>query len=185
MSLDRRRFLVGAALALVAGPLLARPRATLLREVPPAYRGAALDARVPPRLLYAIALQESAMAFGPQVLPWPWTLNIQGTPHRYPSGTDAVGALTRTVTVKRIRNVDCGPMQVNWGYHADKLGSFERALEPRNNLAVGAAILAGHYRECGDWFIATGRYHNPVDPVRSRTYARRVFARLASLTDPA
>ena len=183
MSLDRRRFLVGGALALLAGPLFARGRATVLREVPPAYRGAALAARVPPRLLYAIALQESAMAFGQHVLPWLWTLNIQGTPHRYASEGDAVRALTRTVTVKRIRNVDCGPMQVNWGYHYDKLGSFQRALEPRNNLAVGAAILAGHYRDCGDWFIAAGRYHHPADAARSRNYAKRAFARLPPLID--
>lgn len=183
MSLDRRRFLVGGALALVAGPLFARSRATVLREVPPAYRAAALAARVPPRLLYAIALQESAMAFGQHVLPWLWTLNIRGTPHRYASAGDAVRALTRTVTVKRIRNVNCGPMQVNWGYHYDKLGSFDRALDPYHNLAVGAAILSAHYRDCGDWFVAAGRYHNQVDLVRSRHYAQRVFARLPGLTD--
>ena len=135
MSLDRRRFLVGGTLALVAAPLFARGRATVLREVPPAYRGAALAARVPPRLLYAIALQESAMAFGQHVLPWLWTLNIQGTPHRYASEGDAVRALTRTVTVKRIRNVDCGPMQVNWGYHYAKLG--EAAILPEEAQEAG------------------------------------------------
>jgi hypothetical protein len=153
--------------------------------VPPAYRAAALAAKVPPRLLYGIALQESAMAFGDHVLPWLWTLNIRGTPHRYATYTDAVHALAQSVTVQKIRNVDCGPMQVNWGYHADKLLSFERALEAHVNLAVGADILAGHYRETSDWHRATGRYHNAVDQVRARTYANGVFARVAQLSEAA
>jgi hypothetical protein len=185
----RRRLLGGALLAAVGVPAVAhaaRPaRPTLLRVVPPAYRAAALAARVPPRLLYAIALQESAMGFGEHVLPWLWTLNIRGTPHRYATYADAVFALSHAVNVRHIRNVDCGPMQVNWGYHAASLGSFARALDPRTNLAVGARLLAGHYRDTGDWYLATGRYHNPADVARARAYANGVFARLDRLTEAA
>jgi hypothetical protein len=182
----RRRFLAGLLLAGagLSAPCLARSKAVpLLRVVPPAYRDAAVVARVPPRLLYGIALQESAMAFGNHVLPWLWTLNIRGTPHRYASYPLAVRALTRAVTVDKIRNVDCGAMQVNWRYHADKLVSFERALDPHVNLAVGAAILAAHYRSTGDWYQSTGRYHNAVDHERARKYANGVFARVARLTE--
>jgi hypothetical protein len=185
----RRRLLGGALLAAAGLPALARAarlqRPTLLRVVPPAYRAAALAARVPPRLLYGIALQESAMGFGEHVLPWLWTLNIRGTPHRYATYADAVATLSQTVDIRRIRNVDCGPMQVNWGYHAATLGSFARALEPRANLAVGAALLAGHYRDTGDWYLATGRYHNPADGARARAYANGVFARLDHLREAA
>ena len=40
-----------------------------------------------------------------------------------------------------VTNVDCGAMQVNWRWHADRLGSIERALDPYPNLSVGAQIL--------------------------------------------
>ncbi len=181
---SRRRFLGGVLLAGLSLPSLARSkRVSLLTVVPPAYRAAAVTARVPPRLLYGIALQESAMAFGDHVLPWLWTLNIRGTPHRYATYKDAVLALTQTVTLKKIRNVDCGPMQVNWGYHAEQLLTFERALDAHINLAVGANILAGHFRETNDWHRATGRYHNPGDAVRARRYLDGVFARVAKLTE--
>ena len=183
---SRRRFLGGVLLAGLSLPTLARSkRVPLLTVVPPAYRDAAVAARIPPRLLYGIALQESAMAFGDHVLPWLWTLNIRGTPHRYATYKDAVLALTQTVTLKKIRNVDCGPMQVSWRYHADKLLTFERAMDAHINLAVGATILARHYRATRDWHQATGRYHNEVDTVRARRYADGVFARVAKLTEAA
>lgn len=185
---SRRHFLASLLLAGVSLPGWARSRAkskaaSLLRVVPPAYRDAALAARVPPRLLYGIALQESAMAFGDRVLPWLWTLNIRGTPHRYVSYQAAVQALARTVTVRKISNVDCGPMQVNWHWHAKKLVSFERALDAHANLAVGAAILAAEYQAVGDWYVAAGRYHHPSDQTRARNYANGVFARVAKLTE--
>ena len=186
---SRRRFLGGVLLAGLSLPsvsTLARTRRVpLLTVVPPAYRDAAVAARIPPRLLYGIALQESAMAFGDHVLPWLWTLNIRGTPHRYATYKDAVLALTQTVTHQKIRNVDCGPMQVNWGYHAEQLLTFERALDAHINLAVGATILAGHFRATNDWHKATGRYHNPGDSVRARRYADGVFARVTQLTEAA
>jgi hypothetical protein len=180
-----RRRLIGRALlvALCAPGLAQARRLPVLRVVPPAYHAAATTARVPSRLLYAIALQESAMAFGDHVLPWLWTLNIRGTPHRYATYPDAVRALTNTVTVRGIRNVDCGPMQVNWGYHAALLGTFARALDARANLAAGADILAGHFRRSGDWYRATGRYHNEADTQRARVYADQVFARLRTLSE--
>jgi hypothetical protein len=184
-SIGRRHFIGGALLAGLGVPSIAMARPLrhppLLRVVPPAYRAAALAARVPPRLLYGIALQESAMAFGDHVLPWLWTLNIRGTPHRYASYPDAVRALSQAVTVRHIRNVDCGPMQVNWGYHSVALESFERALDPHFNLAVGAGLLAGHFRDTNDWYKATGRYHNQVDQVRAHAYANGVFQRVARL----
>lgn len=189
---SRRRFLRYAATLSLATTLCQHSAgahakggesARLVRSVPPAYRQAALRAGVPARLLYAIALQESAMAFGEAgVLPWLWTLNVQGHPHRYATYRDAVFALQAWVTVRGVRNVDCGPMQVNWGCHRARFGdSFAAALEAHTNLAVGADILAGHYRDSGDWFAAAGRYHSPGNPARARNYANGVFARMARL----
>ena len=134
----RRAFLVaaGCGLAALSSPASARARrGQLLRQVPPAYRDAAIRAGIPPR--------------------------------------------------QRIRNVDCGPMQVNWRWHGDKLQSFAKALDAHNNLAVGASILASHYRDSGNWFVAAGRYHHPTDVARANAYAQGVFRRIKLLQEAA
>lgn len=184
----RRAFLCAAAssVLVMAAPAVAKPRrAQVLRVVPPAYHAAAIRAGIPPKVLYGVALQESAMLWGEHVLPWLWTLNVRGTPHRYATYDDGVRALTHWVTVQRISNVDCGPMQINWRWHGDKLQSFAKALDAHYNLAVGASILASLYRDSGNWFVAIGRYHNPTDVARATNYAQGVFRRIESLQEAA
>jgi hypothetical protein len=170
-----------AGMAITVPALARRGTAHLVDTVPAAYTTAAARAQVPARLLYGIALQESAMLWGEKVLPWLWTLNVQGTPHRYATYKDSVRALNHVVHVRGVRNVDCGPMQVNWRWHSDQLGSVSAAMDARHNLAVGASILARHFRETKDWFIATGRYHNEADRSRAQQYARSVYERLPRL----
>jgi hypothetical protein len=51
-------------------------------DVPPAYEIAVRGSRVPAALLYAVALQESGMRWSGRFVPWPWTLNVAGTPYR-------------------------------------------------------------------------------------------------------
>src|SRR5690606_11626175 len=74
-----------------AGGPMAAPRLSLLllallgsaqaRELPPtAYQQIARQAGIPAEILYAIALQESALLLRGQLRPWPWTLNVAGRP---------------------------------------------------------------------------------------------------------
>lgn len=145
--------------------------------------GYALMARrfaVPPLVLYGVALQESAMLFGPVSLPWPWTLNVQRTPKRYPSYASSVAAM-RGCIAAGIRNVDAGLMQVNWGYHRDKLIEPAQALDPYRNIAVGAQILCEHFSSTGNWYLAVGRYHAPANASRADHYAAAVFRRIAQI----
>lgn len=155
--------------------------------VPPGYQAMGRRAGVPPLVLYGVALQESKLLFGPHALPYPWTLCVAGEPRRFASRAAAVADLRRTVGAG-IRNVDCGCMQVNWRWHADKLGSFERALDPYPNLAVGAFILRSLFvgSGAGDWFAAVGQYHTgplttPERLQRAERYAAAVFARIATI----
>ena len=69
--------------------------------------------------------------------------------------------------------------------HGDKLQTFANALDAHYNLAVGASLLAGHYRDSGNWFAAAGRYHHPTDTVRATAYAQGVFRRIALLQEAA
>lgn len=184
----QRRALMSRALAGAA--CLAVPPAGAAHRpapLPPGYQAVGQRVGVPPLLLYGIALQESRLRFGPQALPYPWTLCLAGDPHRFDRHAEAVDALRRSVA-KGTTNVDCGAMQVNWHWHADKLGSFERALDPYPNLFVGATILRELYRGegAGDWFAAAGQYHTgpirrPDQAVRARRYAAAVFAHIAAV----
>lgn len=141
---------------------------------------------IDPWILYGIALQESQMKFGDTTLPYPWTLCVAGSPKRYGSYAATLQALRRTVNERGIRNVDCGAMQVNWRWHSDKLGSFERALDPYPNLAVGAQILRTHFEREGSWMRAAALYHTGSDKdkatvTRGRRYSSGVFRRLARM----
>ena len=60
---------------------------------PPAYQLAAARAGIPASVLFAIALQESGTPLRGHLMPWPWTLNVAGTPQRFASRHEACAAL--------------------------------------------------------------------------------------------
>ena len=141
---------------------------------------------IDPWLIYGVALQESMLKFGSHTLPYPWTLCVAGVGKRFGSYEATLQALRNYVQTQGIRNVDCGAMQVNWGWHSDKLVSFERALDPYPNLAVGAQILRTHFERKGSWSRAVALYHTGSDRdadtvARGKRYSNGVFARLGSM----
>lgn len=154
-------------------------------QPPRAYVRTGTHHGVAPWLLFGVALQESMLKFGERALPYPWTLCVRGRGLRYGSYAQTLQAL-RSYVQGGVSNVDCGAMQVNWHWHGDKLGSFERALDPYPNLAVGARILRGHYEARGDWRQAVALYHTGSDAsastrARGQRYAGQALARLARL----
>lgn len=153
---------------------------------PKAYDRIGQQLDIDPWLIYGVALQESMLKFGSRTLPYPWTLCVAGAGKRYGSYEATLRALRNFVQSDGIRNVDCGAMQVNWGWHSDKLVSFERALDPYPNLAVGAQILRGHFERQGSWSRAVALYHTGSDKdtatvARGKRYSSGVFARLGGM----
>lgn len=163
----------------------AAPRGSAAQAGPPAaYVDAAHRHGIAAWLLYAVALQESQINFGRTAVPYPWSLCVRGRGERHLDADQARSALRRHLDAG-ITNVDCGPMQVNWGWHRDKLLTVEQALDPYANLDVGAAILASHWRATGNWRTAIGLYHTgSMDTVerieRAARYAASVTRRLAA-----
>lgn len=161
------------------------PRGPDLQVQPPAaYVEAANRHGIAAWLLYAVALQESQINFGRTTVPYPWSLCVRGRAERHLDADQARSAMRRHLDAG-ITNVDCGPMQVNWGWHRDKLVSVEQALDPYANLDVGAAILAGHWRTTGNWRTAIGLYHTGSMDTgerieRAARYAAAVARRLAA-----
>lgn len=144
-------------------------------NVPEIYTQVARSHGIPATLLYAIALAES----GKHVTrlnatrPWPWTLNIEGEGRYFPNRQAAIDAGHRALSTGA-RSVDMGRMQVNWRYHEAALRSVESAIDPFDNLQVGARILTDCYQTRRDWWDAVGCYHSPANPERAARYSGRV-----------
>ncbi len=156
-------------------------------EIPTGYRQVAAEYGIPAQLFYAVALTESRRAIvSGRTIPWPWSLNMAGQSLRFPTRKAAWQAL-RTFLDQGVRRVDIGLMQINWGYHAKRLGNPWRALDPYHNLRVGAQILLAEYRRSGDWMEAAGRYHNPGKTPRqmrlAAAYRRRVLTMMQRIED--
>ena len=64
-------------------------------SVPVGYQQVADAYDLPPEVLYAVALTESARQVDStgNVRPWPWTLNVQGRGHFFDSRQEAEAAL--------------------------------------------------------------------------------------------
>lgn len=166
-----------SATAAQAGHLVAHPSPG---AIPGGYRLMGRRHGVAPVVLYAVALQESAMLFGQHVLPWPWTLNVAGQPRRFDSYEAAVRAL-RTAVSGGQPSVDCGLLQVNWRYHHERLGSYWAALDPYPNISVGAGLLREHFVRTSRRRAAVGRYHSEANQRLADAYSREVFAGIEKL----
>ena len=152
-------------------------------SVPAGYQSVANAYQIPPEILYAIGLTESARRIDStgNLRPWPWTLNVRGRGHFFASQQAARDALRRALD-QGTTSLDIGLMQVNWRYHHDRLGRAQRALDPYHNLRVGAAILQECFRDRQDWWEAVGCYHAPNNAERAAGYRARVFKHWQRLT---
>ncbi|EKT4483393.1 transglycosylase [Pseudomonas putida] len=152
---------------------------------PPAYELAASQAGIPASVLFAIAQQESGTPLRGQLIPWPWTLNVAGTPQRFATRDQACSALTVALSRHDPKRIDVGLGQTNLGYHPERYPTACDALDPRSNLAVTAELLREHYADAGDWVIAAGRYHRPAGgapAARYRTQFSQHWQRLEATT---
>lgn len=143
-------------------------------EIPAAYRNIARAVGVPATILYAIALQESRWQPGALTapVPWPWTLNVDGTPHRFANRA----AMARGIDEARAqgaRFIDVGAMQINLHFNGHRFASSAELLDPYSNIRVAAEILHEAQVHCGDWWCAVGRYHSRT-PARARQYRKGV-----------
>jgi len=154
---------------------------TWAAEPPPGYHQIAREYGLPPKVLYAIALTESGKRLpSSRTRPWPWTLNIEGRGHYYPTRLDAFQAL-RTHLGRGVTNIDVGLMQVNWRYHRARLRDPWTALDPYYNLRLGAWLLASQCRDSQDLWEAVGRYHAPGNSKRAAAYRQHFLTRYDKL----
>ncbi len=138
---------------------------------------------VPGDILYAMAKAESGRTVEGEFKPWPWTLNVEGEARYYDTREEMFRDLMVALTEGKLR-VDIGPMQVNWYWQYEKVGSPWRITEPGINIKIAAEILKSLHRG-GDWRAAVGRYHRPSealpgDRALAEAYRERVWRHLPS-----
>ena len=160
----------------VGAPLMQSITATALDELPVAYMVVAKAANVPADILYAVALAESGRSYNGVLLPWPWTLNVEGRSIFCESQDEAIALAAEAINRNQL--VDLGLTQVNWRWHQQRFSRVDDALVPMLNLKAGAAILREQYELSGDWWQAVGRYHDPGEDDESLTSAERYRQRV-------
>jgi hypothetical protein len=115
---------------------------------------------MPAGLLKGIArVESSGSPYGDISKPWPWTLNVGGAGHYYPTKEAALAAL-QTYKAESDVNIDVGCMQISLRHHPNAFPDLATALDPVANVDYGALFLKGLRDRSGDWMIAAGDYHS-------------------------
>ncbi|EMI7322251.1 transglycosylase SLT domain-containing protein [Vibrio parahaemolyticus] len=142
------------------------------------FEKAAIKHGVEAKLLYSVALAESATGRGDgNISPWPWALRtLKGGPH-YETSLESAKLKLDALLAQHGRNVDVGMMQINLRWHGDKVSSPDELLDPAKNVDVGAGYLAQCISSApGDLELGIGRYYTWSDETRARNYGSRILA---------
>jgi len=157
-------------LMMLAGPIS-------VNAVEPIYSDVADYVGVPALILYAMSQAESGQLYNGQFSPWPWTLNVAGTAERFKDRQAMFNGLMDALATGEMK-IDVGPMQLNWYWQFNALGSPWRITDPVVNIKVAAEILKTHYNRTGNWWEAVGKYHRPADGPQHRLIADKYRQRV-------
>ncbi len=162
------------------GTAAARPEPAASIPAPSALCRAAIlqaerAAKVPDRLLEAIATVESGRRdpVSGAVYPWPWTINVEGVGHVYETKEAAIAAVT-AFQAAGARSIDVGCLQVNLMYHPNAFASLGQAFDPATNAEYGAHFLLQLFGQTNAWPRAVAAYHSATPGIGSE-YARKVI----------
>ncbi len=179
--ISRRQRLFGAFAVLgmlaLTPPARAAVTATPSGLCETATASAEYAARLPARLLGAIAVVESGRLDGAtgRVRPWPWTINAEGIGQFFATKAQAIAAVT-ALQARGVRSIDVGCMQVNLMFHPDAFASLDLAFDPTTNARYAARFLNALYAEGHDWPRAIAAYHSQT-PSLGAEYRVLVMAR--------
>lgn len=127
--------------------------------------------KLDPLLLYSISLIASSKTVNGGVMPWPYTLTINGKRIYYKSEDEAKKVLRETLSGGE-RNIAVGLMQVNLAYY--RYGRPEMLLDPFFNIAEGARLLRDAIASTEKYHEGIGRYFTWSDN-ESERWGRKVL----------
>lgn len=130
---------------------------------------------IPKHMLMAIGSTESGRYsdYLKMVVPWPWTINVEGKGYYFATKQEAMAAVQRHQS-KGVKSIDIGCMQVNLKHHPKAFRSLSHAFDPATNVGYAAKFVRRNYDEAGQWTKAIGHYHSQT-PSRSSKYLARVY----------
>lgn len=108
---------------------------------------------------------------------WPWSINVLGVGHVYPSKVEAIAGVRR-LQAAGLRSIDVGCMQVNLMHHPGAFATLDEAFDPVRNAEYAAAFLIRLRTLTGSWQLATADYHSAT-PELGLPYEHRVHAMLS------
>jgi hypothetical protein len=158
---------------LLAGPLRADDAA--LCEW--AAQDAARLSGVPAPVLLAVSLTETGR--GQPARPWPWTVNLEGEGHWFPTRAEAE-AFAESARAQGRTSFDVGCFQLNWRWHGENFTSVAQMFDPLANASYAAGFLRTLRAEGGGWSEAAGAYHSRT-PGHAARYRARFDDHLARL----
>lgn len=127
---------------------------------------------VDPLLLYSIAITESGTGQGGGLIaPYPYVIRTADGPVFYKTAAEAISALEHAML--KSTNIDVGMMQRN--LYWNPTDDFESLFDPLESVTWAANALIASMNSTPDRILGIGRYHNWSDPVRARSYGRRVM----------
>jgi len=136
---------------------------------------------VPLSVLKAVTRVETGRVRDGRLVPWPWTVNMQGTGRWF--ATRAAARNYVNLNLERgARSFDIGCFQINYMWHGAAFESIDDMFDPLQNARYAASFLLALKAELGGWSQAAGAYHSRT-PIRARTYRRRFEHILASLPE--
>jgi Transglycosylase SLT domain len=170
------RITLCVVLSLAAIPAAARTNIDAQRVCATAAAGAERARRLPPMLLHAVALAESARwdAKRRASLAWPWTVTSGGKGRYFPTKQAAIDHVRR-LQARGVRNIDVGCMQINLRHHPDAFTDLDQAFDPAANAAYAADFLVRLRTANRSWSRAVAQYHSST-PSLGRPYWKRVYA---------
>jgi hypothetical protein len=160
--------------ALVA--IILPPRTALAQDCLAAAAQAEQQFGLPAGLLAAIGRVESGRRdpLSGRVVPWPWTIDADGTGH-FLQTREAAVASVRALITQGAHLVDVGCFQINLQYHPDAFASLDEAMDPGANARAAARFLSELYARFGTWPAAIMNYHSAT-PDRGAPYRDHVLA---------
>lgn len=127
--------------------------------------------KVDPLLLYSMALLASSKSVSGGVMPWPYTITVNGHRHYYDDIKSAESALD-TFIASGEKNIAIGLMQVNIAYYP--YGLPRMLLDPLFNVSEGARLLKASMATTKDYHDGIGRYFS-WNAEESNQWGKRVL----------
>ncbi len=128
------------------------------------------------KIFYGLAMNESQW----NGRPWPWTMNVAGTPYYFKDRKAAYKAAQYLISQK-FYSFDIGLMQINWRWHRHRFDDAWEALDPQENIRAAAEILVENYSRTNSMAMAVAHYHSR-DPVKNQPYLKRFSNHLARIS---